>query len=394
MGGTKPETPPEEPPWEMPEADVPAGPEGAEEAAAAAEEAELSEVEEGVGPPAGELIDAPVEAAPESEPKLPSWMAEAEAEADAAGPVDAFAGPSDHIVMDWSPGPAEEAEDAPKEAAPPAVEEIKVTIPSPVLKSGVSKPLPMVEAPETVDEEVALGRITEARQLKLMARIDNLLDLIYDRLSAETGQGTLEEVLKLLKTARHTLVENPRDFDTAEYYTHRAKMLLDRFHTVRRDSYGWPGWSLVAYEAVFMLVVALAWVFGERIQDSFLAGGAPEWAVAPWYAMLAGASGGVFGAFWALYKHIANDQDFDRQHTMWYIGSPITGGLAGIAIFFLSHAGALSMGLTNSGGTQAGLVDPNWFLWVVALLAGFKQNVVLDLFARLVKLIEPGQADE
>jgi len=412
----------EDEPLPLPEPDVtimaegvtPAEPEPEIEAAEIPAEPVEAIVEEPVVEPAveepavEEVAPVELEAVPEAElgavevtkdqPKLPAWIEEAESEA-AAQPQEADPTAEDlkaAPVIDWSSMTADEAVEATSEglaklAAPftalPAAD-APIDVPSPVLKSEEAKPFPLVEAPETAKETVVMARITEARQQKLMTRIDNLLDHVYDQYSLDTDHGVLEEVLKLLKTARHTMIENPRDYDTAEYYTHRAKLLIDNFHNVRKDSYGWPGWGLVIYETLFMISVGLLWIFGDEIAKFFVSRGAAEWALAPWYAMLAGASGGVFGAFWALYRHIARDKDFSRQYTMWYIGSPITGGLAGISIFFLSQVGVLGMNAGSSGNLSAEIVNPNWFLAAIALLAGFKQNVILDLFARLVKLID------
>lgn len=415
--------PPNEPPWEMPDLTEKSPSEGPikwdvesestpalpEETAAATHPTELAAAE---SEPIPETPNGMTPALPEEESRLPSWVVKAEAEAAKAAAAGAAAPTestpvTDHRsapTIDWSPGsnrevasraaemPATEA--APSSALPDSQKTMEaMEAPSPVKHPPEAEPLPMIEAQERDDKEVVLGRITENRQLKLMARIDELLDSIYTRFSAETGKNTLEEVLKLLKTARHTLIENPRDYDTAEYYTLRAKMLIDRFQSVRRDSYQWTGVVLFIYESVLLLFVVVGWLGGEGLANKLIGQGVPAWAIAPWTTMMACTAGAILGALWALVEHVAIDQDFGKQHRMWYFVSPFKGFILGAIIYFMMHAGTLAMGVAtpaNAGGTP---LDPDWFLLTLAFLIGFQQNVALELFERFVKLIRPAKTD-
>jgi len=412
-----PEPPPEESPWEMPDPvaepsykeelmpekwevepePVPEIPAEPVEAAAVVIPTETPEMEPAPQPEAEAII--PIE--PEKAPKLPSWIVEAEAEAKAAvAPTE----PAEPIpaadlkaapVIDWTETVSKTAEALAVKAAPlSALPEAEKPMepPSPVEHPPESEPLPLVEAPEEDTEEQVMERITGTRRLKLMARIDDLLDDIYNRLSAETGQNTLEEVLKLLKTARHTLIENPRDYDTAEYYTFRAKMLIDRFQSVRRDSYRWTGLALFAYEVALLMIVIVGFVYGKPLTDALIGQGVPDWAVAPWTTMMASAGGAILGALWALVEHTAIKQDFNKQHAMWFLGSPVTGLLLGVVIYFMMHAGTLAMGVSVPAGEGGAPLDPDWFLLTLAALIGFQQNVALDLFERFIKLIRPAKA--
>jgi hypothetical protein len=397
-----PASPPDEPPWELPDMaeslpEQPDKPELAPESAAGT-------------PDQPEVPEA--EAIPPAEPergRLPSWLVTAEEEAAARAAAAATAPPpapepipaaalKSAPSIDWS-GPESVAETAAALVGQPAPSSVLpergrlMEIPSPVRHPPEAEPVPVVEAPEKVEEEIVLARITKARQLGLMARIDGLLEEIYLRFSAESERNTLEEVLKLLKAARHTLIENPRDFDTAEYYTFRAKMLIDRFQRVRADSYRWTGVAIAIYEVALAVLVVLGWLSSAGIASVLAARGVPEWAFAPWTTMMASAAGAILGALWALVEHVATRQDFSKQYRMWYYVSPIKGLLLGAAIYFMLHAGTLAMEVVtpvSEGGTP---LDPNWFLQILAFLVGFQQNVALDLFERLVKLIRPAREE-
>lgn len=345
----------------------------------------------------------------EEAPKLPSWILQAEEEARRkAQPAGAPAKPLSQAELksaptdDWSPGTAEKAakkaaemlaaKAAPLSALPKA--EKAMAAPTPVSAAIEVKPLDLEEALETASEEQVLERITQARQLRLMTRIDEMLDKIYDRFSAETSKDTLEEVLKLLKAARHTLIENPRDFDRAEYYTYRAKMLIDRFAAVRQESYRWTGLILLVYELILAVVVFFAWLKSHSLAASLASQGVPGWAVAPWTTMLASAMGAILGALWALVEHVSIKQDFNKQHRMWYLASPVKGLILGGILYFMIHAGTLAMGISTPDSAGGSLLEPDWFLLTLAVLIGFQQNVALDLFERFVKLIRPAKDDQ
>ena len=49
----------------------------------------------------------------------------------------------------------------------------------------------------------------------------------------------------------------------------------------------------------------------------------------------------MIGAWLSLVKHISKDQDFDRQHTLWYINSPVMGIGVGAVIYLILRAGLL-----------------------------------------------------
>jgi hypothetical protein len=395
-----PASPPDEPPWELPVTTELLGRQPAE--------ADLARESIPAAPDQPEA-----EAVPPAEPerdRLPSWLVTAEEEAAARAAAAAAAAPpaapepipaaalKSAPSIDWT-GSDSGAETAEALAWQPAASraepepERAVEIPSPVRHPPEAEPVAVVEAPEKAEEETVLGRITKARQLGLMARIDELLEEIYTRFSAESERNTLEEVLKLLKAARHTLIENPRDYDTAEYYTFRAKMLVDRFQRVRADSYRWTGVAIAIYEVALAVLVVLGWLSSAGIASVLTARGVPEWAFAPWTTMMASAAGAILGALWALVEHVATRQDFSKQYRMWYYVSPIKGLLLGAAIYFMLHAGTLAMEVVtpvSEGGTP---LDPNWFLQILAFLVGFQQNVALDLFERLVKLIRPAREE-
>jgi hypothetical protein len=98
-------------------------------------------------------------------------------------------------------------------------------------------------------------------------------------------------------------------------------------------------------------------------------------------SLLWGGLGGVVGALYALWRHVAEDQDFDRQFSMWYITNPIMGLFLGAFSFLIIRAGLFS--LTSGGGSSAAITSP-YFLYVMAWIVGFQQNVAYDIVRRVL----------
>ncbi len=97
-----------------------------------------------------------------------------------------------------------------------------------------------------------------------------------------------------------------------------------------------------------------------------------------------GGLGGVVGALYMLWWHIARLQDFDGQHNMWFLVQPIMGMVLG-GIMFLIVAGGLlivQVDLTNPQASTGARLLP----YLLAVLGGFRQNFVYEQFDRLIAM--------
>lgn len=104
-----------------------------------------------------------------------------------------------------------------------------------------------------------------------------------------------------------------------------------------------------------------------------------------------GGMGGVVGAIFALWKHVAVDQDFDSQYSMWYITNPVLGIALGGFVFLVIQAGFLSLTASTNGGDaiQSALV-----IYVLAWICGFKQNVVYEIVRRILDVFKVDTASK
>ncbi len=94
--------------------------------------------------------------------------------------------------------------------------------------------------------------------------------------------------------------------------------------------------------------------------------------------MLWGGIGGVVGALTSLIQHTSIDQDFDKQHKMWYFGSPWVGVALGASVFLLTRAGLLSL-IDSSTDIQSPII-----IYVLGFLCGYRQNVFTELIKRVL----------
>lgn len=92
-----------------------------------------------------------------------------------------------------------------------------------------------------------------------------------------------------------------------------------------------------------------------------------------------GMIGGVIGALYNLTRFVQR-REYDPAYAMHYFARPIFGMLLGALLFVLSQAGILAGNLII-GDFKAGPI----FLYVFAVLAGFKQEYVGEFFDNLVK---------
>ncbi|MBN1667597.1 MAG: hypothetical protein JW862_10930 [Anaerolineales bacterium] len=103
--------------------------------------------------------------------------------------------------------------------------------------------------------------------------------------------------------------------------------------------------------------------------------------------MLWGGLGGVVGALFALKQHVSEDQDFDPQHTMWYIISPPMGIAVAAGVYLVMRAGLLS--LISSADIQSPII-----FYVLGFLSGFRHNVFTDLVRRVLNTLQVEEESE
>ncbi len=309
-----------------------------------------------------------------------------------------------------APTPGEPASEATEEA-PPATTSVtppKVHIGGTEEVSGVSGPpgpgggegKPGEAETRTLSEEEkrrVLESLTEEQKKALSARIDDLYRQVTKVLSgkqdiAEVGMGELRE-------ARRILLEEPEKYVDAEYKVYWVEGLIRRAENSRKTSSKY-GVRLFLYELAFLIVygglfltLMLAPGYLQWVVNSFFGTTASTSSVTQysdlWAALLWGGIGGVVGAWYHLWWHVSQLQDFDPQYTMWYLVQPLMGSILGALVYLTLQAGLLAMSVPASA---AGPVHALPLL--LAGMAGFRQNFVYGLIDRLIQTFTPEVAGE
>jgi hypothetical protein len=250
--------------------------------------------------------------------------------------------------------------------------------------------------------------IGEKRLADLAKEIDKLYDLISDTLSTRPEQ--FDQASKLLTEARNTLLEDPRNYDEAEARVSWVRMIVDHRKKVMVWSYTY-GLGILIYSLVWLAVFAAGIVFDRSIADWLtgiwhlspilvaLGGGvtAMYQYFPPWGTMLMGGIGGVSLNLFGLSRHVAEEQDFDCQYTMYYLVQPVIGAIMGMVIYLLIAAGLLTVQFitTQQGqavGTAVAAMNTPIVLalhWALGWTAGYRQEVVIELIRRLAAHLTP-----
>lgn len=210
--------------------------------------------------------------------------------------------------------------------------------------------------------EVAQKEVYETiNQVKLASYLLQLLEQARNQILG--GKANYEEAERLLSIVEHRIAFNRRMAQTSRKF----------------------GSLLLGYELAWMVFLAVTFVIvnmtpllsGLQPLEAF-----PSIRISHFFnSIIWGAMGGVVGALYALWTHIADKQDFDPQYNIWYITNPILGVGIGAFVFLIIQAGFLSMTGGSSGNEP---ITSAAVIYVFAWVCGFKQNVVYELVRRIL----------
>lgn len=225
-------------------------------------------------------------------------------------------------------------------------------------------------------EDVLREFVPDQALSALWERIERAKKRIDEEVNNTRTAGLL---LDQLKFARNEMLGGKANYEEAERHVNEVEYRLAFYQRMSVWSRS-LGAFLFSYEVVWGAAL-LAFVLLGLGVGAFTSGPRAQLFNLPndYIYLLAtmswGALGGVIGAMLALVKHIAWEQNFDRQHSLWYLASPIMGIAIGAVVFLIIRAGLLS--ITGSGEA----INSPLVIYLLACLAGYQQNI----FTRLVK---------
>lgn len=285
----------------------------------------------------------------ENAPALPSYIVE----------------PAQPVTTVAPPPPDPPPPSAP--VVPPAA--AATTAPPPVFEPDVPTPEPIFvpHQPRALDDRFA----------PLAERIERLYGEV--KMDLRDSQAATDFCFGLLMQARQAV--ETRDYARAEFCIQSVDAKLKRSQRSMKAARGlgvvflWL-WELLAL-AVGGGLLALTYVVNLTLFGLPIA---PELIVLL-RAAGCGVIGGVLGALYNLPWFI-QFREYDPAYAMNYFARPFVGALLGLVLFLVSQAGILAGNLVV-GDVKIGPI----FLYVFAILAGFKQEYVGEFFDGIMRAI-------
>ncbi len=213
--------------------------------------------------------------------------------------------------------------------------------------------------------------------------------MLHEQVKSEISSLSLaRQLLDELQAARNYLMAGPEYYEEAERLLNEVDYRVALARRVRKWSYT-TGLKLFYYEVTWALILGVAMFAVPSLIDAlgqyfvYPLGAEQDlsWLVVALRSLVWGGLGGVTGALYALWRHIARDQDFDKQYTMWYLTNPIMGLALGAFVYLVMQAGLLSM---TAG--EARSITSAAMVFVMAWIAGFQQNVAYDIVRRILQV--------
>lgn len=247
------------------------------------------------------------------------------------------------------------------------------------------------------DAREILRRLRPADLKALDQEIDALYTKAATLLSGNRKEATT--AFEILRKARVMLLKDPELYADAEYLVRQVAARMNQIEqSVTRGQANAP--RLFAFQTLWMLPLALLalvttvggvgftdWL--GRILGISTAPDRMNWAVLLLSTLAWGGIGGVTSALWSLYHHVSVMRDYDPVENLWYYSQPVLGMVLGSIVFLILGAGFLIVQV-DVGSADAAM-GTRLLPAVVAVIAGFRQTMVLDLIERVIALLTPAR---
>ncbi len=344
------------------------------EEAHAVEEIPAAFVDEGMSagypPTPAEALTVPTEPIAQPEPNAVSWAPAVAAAFPPATPETAAATEPAHHDHEH-PHPEDQPAEISPEPGPHSAAE--GAIPHDHGKGHPAKP--------EIMERLNLEDKTEA----LWIRADKVQSQINEYISDLT---VAQKMLDYVQTARNEMLGGLENYEDAERYVNEVEFRVALNKRLKDISPRFIFW-LFSYELLWAvgLIVALLMLLGANV--AFASRTIADATIGTYLlgSIIWGGFGGAIGAILALIKHIAVEQDFDKQHTWWYYTSPPIGLGIGAVVFLF-----MAVGLYAIIGADGEISSPA-VIYAFSWLAGYQHNVFTSLVKRMMKTLMGEQKD-
>lgn len=245
---------------------------------------------------------------------------------------------------------------------------------------------------EIVPSQELLARfVTDERLEALWQDIERLQAALPQRLKGLPARADTYQ--RELLQASALLLQDRANYDDVRAMITRLQVDLARDEQIEADIRRYKP-RLLLYLILVLVLWAILMLLEPVVSRSFGAGLGMQVVSVVYHPALFGVLGAILRAYFTLNKHTVQLHDFDPAHLSWYIMNPVIGGVMGLLMTLVFGAGIVStVGLGALEQVQPEVVGQYPFLlWVLCVVAGYNQNVVLRLLARLLR--GAGQAED
>lgn len=255
----------------------------------------------------------------------------------------------------------------------------------------------------TLSEQEAQEILAKLRRRDLNA-LDREVDALYGKtatlLSGDRKEATV--AFDILRRVRLILLKEPEQYATAEYLVNQVRARINQIEQSLEGGRTY-GPRIFAYQTVWMVILSVLALMTTVNGTSFSAWvayflGVPatseqvNWAVLFISTLAWGGIGGVTSALWSLYHHVSVARDYDPVENLWYYSQPVLGMVLGGIVFLVMGAGFLVVQVDLAAQDVA--LGARMLPAAIAVVAGFRQNMVLDLIERIISVILPSQQQQ
>jgi hypothetical protein len=221
-------------------------------------------------------------------------------------------------------------------------------------------------------EEMLAHFVTPDRLALLWGRIDSAQQDIKMKVP---NMAIARELIAKLEQARNELLAGKESYEEAERTISEVELRIAVVERAKTDN--WAAIALFLYETIWAVLFTTFFLITNQapeITNIILVMSSAIW----------GGIGGITGAFYALWKHIARDVDFSKQYYLWYITNPIMGLILGAFIYLVMKGSLLSM--TTETNIQD--ITSPFIIYLLAFIVGYQQNVAWALVRRIVQVFQ------
>ena len=262
-------------------------------------------------------------------------------------------------------------------------------------KESLELPGPIREVEDQKAPELVSGLKATKKLLDLLVpnkRVEDLwkrAETLQEKVFQEVNELNLARSLfEQIRSAKTLILADKENYEEAERAINEVEYRV--VYGIRFARWGSLGYTLLVYEVIWGIISIVAMYFllrggveGLNLNvEGLLSGNEIFIGV---LAALFGALGGVAGALFALWRYIT-EQKFNPQFSIWYVTQPIIGLMIGSMIYII-----LKIGFNITAGTGTAEIGSPLLPSLLAYLAGFQQNVFMNLARQILKQFEFGK---